>query len=123
MKPSTRGLVWLRSEKEKHQFDWNTWLDRVVKMPVHMIHSEAQYVMDTMISDTSYANPVDSGIAGWFDRYPRIPYGRATAYTQQNFEKFQLAYPFLQQLSLAFKTLLPNRYAQQKACIDKLDPK
>jgi hypothetical protein len=76
-----------------------------------------------MISETSYGNPVDSGIAGWFDRYPRIPYGRATTYTRDNFEKFSMAYPFLQSLARGFKTLLPKRYANQKAATDTIDQK
>ncbi len=47
-------------------------------------------VEETYISDTTYANVVFSGIAGWFDRYPRIPYGRATAYTQHSYDKFNI---------------------------------
>jgi hypothetical protein len=83
---------------------------------------EASRVFNTMISDTTYANPVDSGIAGWFDRYPRIPYGRACAYNEHNPERFKLAYPFLQHLSKAFKQHLPIKHAAQQAYIDRLDP-
>lgn len=66
--------------------------------------------------------PVYSGVAGWMDRYPRIPYGRATSYTEHNLEKFKLAYPFFQKLSKAFSELLPRRYGVQKSCVDKIDP-
>jgi hypothetical protein len=62
-----------------------------------------------------------SGIAGWFDRYPRIPYGRATSYTARNPEKFAMAYPFLQQLAVGFKELLPWRYNNQMEAAKKLD--
>jgi hypothetical protein len=78
-------------------------------------------VFDNLVSNTSYANSVNSGIAGWFDRYPRIPYGRATAYTQNYPEKFALAYPFLQSLSRGFRDLLPWRYSNQQAAAEKID--
>jgi hypothetical protein len=63
-----------------------------------------------------------SGIAGWFDRYPRIPYGRATAYTQHSYDKFKLSFPFLQTLDRGFAELLPTRHAAQRAAADKIDP-
>jgi hypothetical protein len=83
---------------------------------------EARGVEETYISDTTYANVVLSGIAGWFDRYPRIPYGRATAYTQNSFDKFQMSFPFLQTLDRGFAELLPNRHAAQREAADKIDP-
>jgi hypothetical protein len=64
-----------------------------------------------------------SGIAGYFDRYPRIPYGRATSFTEKNPEKFAMGFPFLQKLSDGFKQLLPERFAKQKEACDKMDPK
>lgn len=124
----TRGRVWLSSKKEKHNFEFESWLvglfqsihtcDRVTAKG---IREEAERVT-SYTSDTTYANPVDSGIAGWFDRYPRIPYGRATSYTAHNFETFKKSWPFLRRLSNAFKKALPVRFAAQKADIEKLDP-
>ena len=75
---------------------------------------EARGIEETYISDTTYANVVLSGIAGWFDRYPRIPYGRATAYTQNSYDKFKLSFPFLQTLDRGFAALLPTRHAAQR---------
>lgn len=121
-KESSRGLVWLASEVEKHQFSFDSWIKQAVKYDdVKKINQEAKWVMDTFISDTTYANAVFSGIAGWFDRYPRIPYGRATAYTEHHYDKFEKAFPFLQSLNKGFKKLLPKRWAAQKAAIDKID--
>ena len=57
------------------------------------------------------------------DRYPRIPYGRATAYTEKNLEKFIMAYSFLKSLDRGFKELLPWRWGNQKKEADKLDPR
>jgi hypothetical protein len=120
-KNDTRGLVWLSSEVEKNNFNFDQWLTEVIKKPNEEIIKEAKWVTETFISDTTYANAVLSGVAGWFDRYPRIPYGRATAYTRDHFDKFQLAFPFLQSLNRGFKELLPWRWSNQKAAADKID--
>ena len=120
---SSRGLVWLAQEVKEADFNWQHWLNKTVKLKnFEKVIQEAKYVQDTFISDTTYANVVYSGIAGWFDRYPRIPYGRATSYTQNHFDKFQLAFPFLQTLDQGFKELLPMRWGNQRAAADKVDP-
>lgn len=117
-----RGMVWLTSRVKDNSFNFDTWVESVRNLPLNEMSAKAKEIAKTYISDTSYANPVNSGIAGWFDRYPRIPYGRATSYTRDNYEKFQKAYPLLQRLSKGFSDLLPQRWSAQKACIDKLDP-
>ena len=119
---TSRGLVWLNAKVKEDEFDFETWLKKVVKMPIKERKDEARGVEETYISDTTYANVVFSGIAGWFDRYPRIPYGRATAYTQHSYDKFKLAFPFLQTLDRGFAELLPTRHAAQREAADKIDP-
>lgn len=119
---SSRGLVWLGAKVKEDDFDFEKWLKRVVKMSVRERKLEAQGVEETYISDTTYANVVLSGLAGWFDRYPRIPYGRATAYTQNQYDKFKLSFPFLQTLDRGFAELLPIRHAAQRAAADAIDP-
>ena len=119
---STRGLVWLSAKVKEDNFDFNTWLSQVINLPVAQRKQETNDILGDYISDTTYANPVFSGIAGWFDRYPRIPYGRATSYTQNSFEKFKMSFPFLQSLNRGFKDLLPWRWQNQKSAIDKIDP-
>jgi len=121
-KPENRGLVWLGSEREKYNFTFDLWLPTIFSKSNKEIKKEVEWIQDTLISDTTYANPVDSGIAGWFGRYPRIPYGRPTAYTFHNPEKFKKSYPFLKSLGNGFKEFLPYRYAFQSECIKKLDP-
>ena len=122
-----RGRVWLRDRIKKtgveysEFFDW--WLDSVRPMSASERKDAAKDMVKNYISDTSYANTVNSGIAGWFDRYPRIPYGRATAYTEKNPELFAKSYPYLQTLARQFEELLPERYAKQKAFTDAIDPK
>jgi len=120
---SSRGLVWLAQEVKEAKFNWDKWLTKTISQKDLMqIAEDAKYVQETFISDTTYANVVNSGIAGWFDRYPRIPYGRATSYTQNYFDKFQLSFPFLQSLDRGFKDLLPVRHAAQRAAANKIDP-
>jgi hypothetical protein len=119
---TSRGLVWLSAKVKEDGFDFETWLKKVVKMSIKERKQEALGVEETYISDTTYANVVFSGIAGWFDRYPRIPYGRATAYTQHSYDKFKLAFPFLQTLDRGFAELLPTRHAAQREAADKIDP-
>ena len=119
---SARGMVWLNSKVKEDNFDFESWLKKVVKMSVKERKEEALGVSETYISDTSYANVVFSGIAGWFDRYPRIPYGRATAYTQHSYDKFKLSFPFLQTLDRGFAELLPTRHAAQRDAANKIDP-
>lgn len=121
----TRGIVWLRNEVTKvypNYYGWfDTWVDGLHNKPIEEQRKEAKKVAEEWASTTNYAKPVFSGVAGWYDRYPRIPYGRATAYTEKNFELFQKSYPFLQTLNKGFKELLPWRWANQKAAADKLD--
>lgn len=119
---TTRGMVWLGARVKEDEFNFEKWLKEIVNLSVEERKHEANEVLETYISDTTYANAVFSGIAGWFDRYPRIPYGRATAYTQHSFEKFKLAFPFLQSLDKGFKELLPKRWAAQREAADKIDP-
>jgi hypothetical protein len=123
----TRGTVWLRSEVTKVYPEYHGWFDKWVdglsNKPKNVIVEEARMVAEKWASTTNYAKSVFSGVAGWYDRYPRIPYGRATSYTEKQPELFKLAYPFLQSLNRGFKELLPWRWNNQKVAADKLDPR
>ena len=116
-----KNNVWVIS-RFRGKFDFEAWLDSIKPMNRQDRAKETEEVMK-MVSTTTYGTAVNSGIAGWFDRYPRIPYGRATSYTRDNFEKFQMAYPFLQTLAKGFKDLLPWRYANQMEAAEKVDPR
>jgi hypothetical protein len=124
-KEETRGQVWLRSEVCKHYPEYHgwfdKWLDDVEKMPRAMQIQEATFVVKNYISETNYAQSVMSGIAGYFDRYPRIPYGRETSYTEKNREKFALSYPYLQKLNSQFRELIPGRWKAQNEQANRLD--
>jgi len=121
----TRGMVWLRNKVSDAGYNYSTYFDAKVKEWKSMSSADAAkdatVVRKTFISDTTYANAVNSGIAGFFDRYPRIPFGRATSYTEHHRERYEKCYPFMRNLSEQFENLLPKRYAVQKACADKID--
>jgi len=123
----TRGMVWLRTKVTDAGYNYSTFFDHKVaewkQMSVEDAAKDATIVRKTFISDTTYANAVNSGIAGFFDRYPRIPYGRATAYTEHNRDNYEMCYPFMRKLSTKFEELLPSRFAVQETAANKLDPR
>lgn len=117
----TRGYVWLTSKTKENGFNFDEWVEQTRNLSKEEQIKSAEEIKK-MVSDTNYAAPVFSGVAGWYDRYPRIPYGRATSYTEKNFEKFKLSYPFLQKLAKGFAEFLPRRYNFQLDCTKKIDP-
>ena len=110
---SNRARVWSIDRVKKENFKFDEWVERARKLPADQAKQEAVHVAEDLICLTTYANSVHSGIAGWFDRYPRIPYGRATSYTAKYPEKFAMAYPFLQSLAGGFKEFLPKASSKQ----------
>jgi hypothetical protein len=119
--PSNRNNVWGIQAVKKDNFDFDAWVEATKTMTKEGMIYEAKRIVDTYVCATTYANGVFSGIAGWFDRYPRIPYGRATSYTARHPDKFAKSFPFLQQLAKGFKDLLPQRYAAQMEAASKID--
>ena len=118
-----RGLVWLSDKVKQENFVFDEFADSLCDLSIEEAKAKASLIQDTFISKTTYANVVNSGIAGWYDRYPRIPYGRATSYTRDNREKFEKSYPFLQSLARGFKELLPWRYGNQLRAAESIDPR
>lgn len=119
--PSNKNNVWSIQAVKKDEFDFEKWVERTKLLSLEDQKVETKQMVQKYICQTTYANGVLSGIAGWFDRYPRIPYGRATSYTANNPAKFAMAYPFLQHLAKGFKELLPWRYENQMKAARKLD--
>ena len=116
-----KNNVWVISRYRDGKFDFEAWLDSIKPLSRTERAASCEEIMK-MMSLTTYGTAVNSGIAGWFDRYPRIPYGRATSYTANSFDKFKMSYPFLQHLSTGFKQLLPQRYNAQMEAASKVDP-
>lgn len=118
---SNRGTVWLSEKVKEKNFNFDKWAEAMKSVSPEVAKKEAMEV-EKMISSTTYANAVLSGVAGFYDRYPRIPYGRATAYTENNPELFKKSFPFLQRLNAGFKKLMPWRYNNQYEASKKIDP-
>lgn len=119
---SNRANVWSILKVDKAKFEFEDWIEETRRLSPDDQKKSAKWVAEDLICATTYANSVNSGIAGWFDRYPRIPFGRATSYTENSFDKFKMSFPFLQSLAKGFKDLLPWRYGNQMAAAAKIDP-
>ena len=119
--PSNKNNVWGIQAVKRDNFVFNDWVEKVSKMMPEEQEKEAKRVLAKYVCSTTYANGVFSGIAGWFDRYPRLPYGRACSYNANNPDKFAMAFPFLQTLAKGFKDLLPWRYNNQMEVAKKID--
>jgi hypothetical protein len=116
-----RGIVWLISKVKDDGFVWEDWVNQMRELSIDERKKEANRVLKKYVSDTTYANAVNSGVAGYFDRYPRIPYCRATAYTANNPEKWEKCLPFIEKCSETFRELVPTRWAAQKKACEGLD--
>ena len=74
------------------------------------------------ISNTRYAKRVRSGIVGFFDRNPRLPYCRMTAFNMREPEKFASAVPVIRECDRVFAESVPERYAYQKEFAQRTSP-
>lgn len=121
----TRGFVWkidaIRKDHKEYYGFFENWLKKVENLSRKEQIKEAELVKKKYISETNYAQSVMSGVAGYYGRYPRIPWGRITSYTEKNPDKFKLCFPFLRKLDKGFKELLPERWARQKAACNRID--
>ena len=122
IKDSGKGCMWLYGTTKRDNFKWDEWFKSVKDLPVEERKIEATGVFNEYVSVTSYANPVHSSVAGFYDSYPRFPFARAVAYNRDNPEQFALSFPFLQSLSRAFQKELPKRWSNQKAACDRTAP-
>lgn len=77
---------------------------------------------DGSVSKTTYATSVPSGLVGGFERNPRFPYCRLTAFSTENAAALRNALPFVQSASDTLKKYLPDRYAAQKSVCDRTHP-
>ncbi len=120
---STRFYKWVDYKMSTENFVFDDWFKKVVKFPPLERAAEATRVFEAFVSNTSYANQVFSGLAGFYDRYLRIPYCRETMFNANHFEKYKATVPFIEAVSEQFRLTTPNRYAKQIEAIEKLDPR
>lgn len=120
---SSMNITWVinRIRNGEKLFVFDDWIDSIIPLSKADRAEEVKNV-SSMMSQSHYGNKVFSGVAGFYDRYPRIPYGRATAYTENNSEKWKLSFPYLQKLSAAYKELIPIKWNNQNAAVQSIDP-
>jgi len=112
-----RGVLWHRARIAEADLVYeNFFLNELPNLTPERVRYIRQF-----ITTTGYTAGIYSGIAGFYDRYPRIPFGRATNYTEQNMEKFSKCYPYMRHLNSLFAELVPERYAHQKGVAEKID--
>ena len=90
--------------------------DKVDGMTVGKISGNRFYPIkkDGTISNSGKSKEVNSGIVGYADRYPRIPYCRTTEFTRRHFEDYKKTLPYIKYIADLFKEYVPERYQPQK---------
>ncbi len=73
---------------------------------------------DGTVSKTDCAPEVNSGIVGYFDRNPRFPFCRTTAFTRTHVEKWAQCKPLFEEVDALFAETMPERYRAQRAMAD-----
>lgn len=120
--PLKRGHLWHRSrvmESGVESYD-NFFLNQLES---GTLTRDRVPFMRSLITLTAYTSSIMSGIAGYYDRYPRLPYGRATNFTTTYAESFEKCYPFQRKLNSLFEELVPEKYAFQKSKAEACDPR
>lgn len=71
---------------------------------------------DGTLSNTVSAAAVHSGIIGYFDRYPRMPFCRQTAFNIDHFAEFRDdIFPYIKAIDGLYAELVPEAYQRQAA--------
>ena len=73
---------------------------------------------DGLVSNVQVSTPVNSGLVGFFNRTPRTPYCRQTAYTSKHAEEIGKCYEYFQLISNRFKMQVPGRWANQNSFVE-----
>ena len=111
------GAIWIVEKSRGFVFD--DWLRDIRPLGSEQRKERAIEVLD-MISDTTYGNSVNSGTAGFFDRYPRIPFCRETSWSVSEPGHFQKGYPLFDAASNVYRNNLPIRWNGQMEHVKKL---
>lgn len=69
---------------------------------------------DGRMSKYKVGNCVLNGLIGYMDRTVMMPYCRKTAFTKNEFEKFEKAIPFIKEVDFFYSQLINNKWKIQK---------
>lgn len=75
------------------------------------------YNKDGTLSRIKVSNMVMTGAVGYLGWRPTNPYCRETTYSAKFREKFEQAFPLLEQINTVFRGLIPTRWAAQQKYI------
>jgi hypothetical protein len=112
------GAIWIVNKTT--EFDFNEWFDSIKNLSPADRIEKSQYVLEELISASTYANGVRSGVGGFMDRYPRIPFCRETGWTAGHKELYESSLPLFEAANEVFKRELPVRWSGQAEAMEKL---
>ena len=69
---------------------------------------------DGLKSNTAHADPVNSGIVGFFDRNPRFPFCRQNSFVISEAASWKRFLPYIVKADEGFKELMPEQWAAQR---------
>ena len=114
------GAIWIVHKTTEFSFD--DWFFSIKDLSAEERIEKAQYVLDELISASTYANGVRSGVGGFMDRYPRIPFCRETGWSANHHKLYEAALPLFQAAANVYKNELPIRYTGQMEAMQRLGP-
>lgn len=114
------GAIWIVHKTT--DFSFNDWYNSIKNLSAEERMDKAQYVLDELISASTYANGVRSGVGGFMDRYPRIPFCRETGWSANHHQLYEDALPLFQAAAKVFQENLPIRFAGQMEAMKNLGP-
>jgi hypothetical protein len=112
------GAIWI--VKKTQGFDFTTWYEENKDKSPEGRRMAADHILHDLISDTTYANGVRSGVGGFMDRYPRIPFCRETGWQANHKDKYEAAVPLFEAANQVFKRELPIRWEGQAEAMKQL---
>ena len=112
------GAIWIVARTKEFVFE--NWYASVKDLSADERKKVARDILHTLISDTTYANGVRSGVGGFMDRYPRIPFCRETGWSANHHELYKSALPLFEEATKVYKENLPIRFAGQMEAMQKI---
>jgi hypothetical protein len=112
------GAIWIVSKTTEFSFD--EWFDSIKNLSADERKEKASFLLEELISASTYANGVRSGVGGFMDRYPRIPFCRETGWSAGHKELYEAALPLFHKANETFKNELPIRWTGQAEAMEKL---
>jgi hypothetical protein len=112
------GAIWIVNKSR--EFDFDVWFNEIKNKNTEDRRQAAEHIRRDMISDTTYANGVRSGVGGFMDRYPRIPFCRETGWQANNKNKYEASLSLLEAANAVYKSETPVRWAGQEEAMNEL---